>query len=102
MRMYIEKTAYCPLQNKIVSGWVDEFWYDEGDCITEMEPIGTVVKVGPRSTRTVGEKFRGDKIFWGVFGCENGWTYEDDAEYDAEGNVVGIKKGTRIFTSMAK
>ena len=102
MKCYIEKTGYCPLQNKVVSGWVEIFDYEEGGVIEEMKPIGTVVKVGPRSTRTVGQKFRGDKIFWGQFRCENGWTYESNAEYDSEGTVIGIKKGSTIFTSMTK
>lgn len=100
MHNYIETTQYCPLAEKVVTGYVNEFDKDSTFAVVnEMKPIGTMVEITSRTSLAVGSKFRKNKIFWGIFGCEYGWTYEDDAEYNEKGDVVGIKKGTRIFTS---
>ena len=99
MKNFIEVTQYCPQAKKVVTGYVDEFWNCAASVVQEMEPIGTMVQITSRTSLPVGSKFRGDKIFWGVFGGEYGWTYDNAAEYNKKGDVVGIKKGTRIFTS---
>ena len=99
MHNYIETTRYCPLAEKVVTGYVNEFWDCPASVVQEMKPIGTMVKITSRTSLPVGGKFRGDKIFWGIFGCEYGWTYPSHAEDNEKGDVIGIKKGTTIFTS---
>ena len=101
MQNYIETTRYCPAAKKIVTGYVNEFYDCDASVVQQMKPIGTMVQVSSQKWLPVGGEFRGNKIFWGVFGCENGWTYKSGAEYDENGKVIGIKAGTRIFTSMA-
>ena len=99
MKDFIEVTRYCPLAEKEVTGYVDEFWDCPASVVQEMEPVGTMVKITSRTSLPVGCKFRGNKIFWGIFDGEYGWTYDNHAEYNEKGDVLGIKKGTKIFTS---
>ena len=99
MQDFIEVTQYCPLVEKVVTGYVNEYWNSSTSIVQEMKPVGTMVKITSRTSLPVGGKFRGDKIFWGIFGGEYGWTYPHHAEYNEKGDVIGIKKGTRIFTS---
>jgi len=99
--IYEKGKFYCAAEKRDVEGWVSKFSYWKGySCVKQMDPIGTPVPINSRLTVEVGTKW-GNKIIWGYFGGELGWTYDSCAVRE-NGKVVGLKEGKDIFTCLPK